>query len=169
LDSTGGGLISMNPNHTILLVEDNPDDVFFMRRALKAAGIENPLVVASDGREAIDYMKGHNLSASQSEWQMPCLIFLDLKLPHLSGHEVLEWLRSQEALRQLVVLVLTTSRERRDIDQAYRNGANAYLVKPSSPPELLQMLVSIKDFWLKYNNFPSVPGVIPGCSEADKK
>jgi CheY-like chemotaxis protein len=159
----------MSPNHTILLVEDNPDDVFFMRRALKAAGIENPLFVAQDGQEAIDYLKRGDQFADRSQFEMPCLIFLDLKLPNLSGHEVLEWLRSQENLRQLVVLVLTTSRERRDIDQAYRNGANAYLVKPSSPPELLQMLVSIKDFWLKYNNFPSAPGVIPGCSEADAK
>jgi CheY-like chemotaxis protein len=157
----------MNPKHAILLVEDNPDDVFFMRRALKAANIENPLFVATDGQEAIDYLKGNDSFADRSEFQMPCLVFLDLKLPHLSGHEVLEWLRSQENLRQLVVLVLTTSRERRDIDQAYRNGANAYLVKPSSPPELLQMLLSIKDFWLKHNNFPSVAGVSPGCSSAD--
>jgi CheY-like chemotaxis protein len=156
----------MNQNHAILLIEDNEDDVFFMRRALKAAGIENPLSVARDGQEAIDYLKGNHPFADRTKFQVPCLAFLDLKLPHLSGHEVLEWLRSQEHLRELVVLVLTTSRERRDIDEAYRKGANAYLVKPSSPPELLQMMMSVKNFWLKYNNYPS-NGAEVACSAAD--
>ena len=156
----------MNQNHPILLIEDNEDDVFFMRRALKAAEIENPLSVAKDGKEAIDYLKGNHPFADRTKFQMPCLIFLDLKLPHLSGHEVLEWMRTQEHLQGIVVLVLTTSRERRDIDEAYRKGANAYLVKPSSPPELLQMMLSVKNFWLKYNNYASSGGE-RACSASD--
>lgn len=156
----------MNQNHSILLIEDNEDDVFFMRRALKSAGIENPLSVAKDGQEAVDYLNGNHSFADRTKFQLPCLVFLDLKLPHLSGHEVLAWLRSQEHLLGIVVLVLTTSRERRDIDEAYRKGANAYLVKPSSPPELLQMMLSVKNFWLKYNNYAH-NGAEAACSAAD--
>src|SRR4051812_39816050 len=145
----------MNAQQSLLLVEDNADDIFFMRRALKAAEIANPLAVAMDGQEAIDYLSGANQFADKQKFPTPCLIFLDLKLPHRSGHEVLTWIREQQILKTVVVLVLTTSRERRDIDEAYHQGANGYLVKPSSPPELLQMMLAVKNFWLKYNNYPS--------------
>jgi CheY-like chemotaxis protein len=154
----------MNIQQSLLLVEDNADDIFFMRRALKGAEIVNPLAVVMDGQEAIDYLSGENQFSDRQKFPTPCLIFLDLKLPHRSGHEVLAWIREQQILKTVVVLVLTTSKERRDIDQAYQQGANGYLVKPSSPPELLQMMVAVKHFWLKYNNYPSSRIGEPGCS-----
>lgn len=137
----------------ILLVEDNEDDVFFMKRALKNAEVTNPLHVVTDGQQAIDYMQGSGKYADRSQFPLPCFVLLDLKLPHKSGHEVLQWIREQLFLKQLVVIILTTSRETRDVEKAYNLGANAFLVKPPGSPQLLEMIRALKHFWLGHNTF----------------
>src|SRR4051794_32895735 len=102
---------NVHPSPSLLLVEDNPDDVFFMRRALKAADVSNPLHLVVDGREAINYLEGAGQFADRSKFPLPCLVLLDLKLPHYSGHEVLRWIRERDDLKSLIVVVLTTSNE----------------------------------------------------------
>src|SRR3954466_1946963 len=97
---------------TILLVEDNSDDVFFMKRALKAAGIVNPLEVVMTGQAAIDYLSGEGPYADRKAHPLPVLILLDLKLPVKNGHEVLEWLRGNPSLATMVAIILSTSHER---------------------------------------------------------
>jgi CheY-like chemotaxis protein len=141
----------MNSEGTILLVEDNADDVFFMQRALKSAGVENPVQVAADGQEALDYLAGEGQFANRDKFELPCVILLDLKLPRKTGHEVLRWLREQPRFGSIVVIALTTSREPKDIQDAYRLGANAYLVKPTSPTQLTEMMTAFRQFWLQYN------------------
>lgn len=141
----------MSPTGTILLVEDNPDDVFFMERVFKAEGIQNPLKVAEDGQEAIDYLAGVGEFADREKFPLPCLTLLDLKLPRKTGHEVLAWMRKNEEMRKIIVIALTTSREPKDIDDAYRLGVNAYLVKPTNPSELATMMRRVRDFWLALN------------------
>jgi CheY-like chemotaxis protein len=141
----------MNPDGTILLVEDNPDDVFFMERAFKAADIKNPLRVVTDGQEAIDYLAGAGKFADREAFPVPCLMLLDLKLPRKTGHEVLKWRRQREDLASLIVIALTTSREPNDITEAYRLAVNAYLVKPTSPAELADIMAKIRDFWIGLN------------------
>src|SRR2546421_12885115 len=102
-------------SQTILLVEDSEDDVFFMRRALKKAQISCPLEVACDGQQAIDYLGRTGKYAGRAEHPLPSLVFLDLKMPCVSGFEVLEWLRQQPpALNEIPVFVLTSSPEERD-------------------------------------------------------
>src|SRR5690349_629370 len=121
----------------ILLVDDNEDDVFFMKRALTAASITNPVFVAEDGQKAIEYLVG---TASEAEREScPFLILLDLKLPVTKGLDVLAWLRQQPHLRGTVVLILTSSSEPYDIREAYRLGANAYLVKPTTTERLNEL------------------------------
>lgn len=141
----------MNTLGSILLVEDNPDDVFFMQRACKTAGLENPMHVAEDGNQAIEYLSGAGKFEDRTEFPLPCLVLLDLKLPGKSGLEVLAWMRGQEEFTTRVVIVLTTSREPRDIHEAYRLGANAFLVKPTSPSQLADLVSAIKTFWIDYN------------------
>lgn len=141
----------MKSDGTILLVEDNPDDVFFMQRAFKAAAIENPLQVAVDGQEAIDYLAGAGKFADRNAFPLPCLMLLDLKLPRKTGHEVLKWIRDRPDLATLIVIALTTSRETKDITEAYRLCVNAYLVKPTSPAELANIMTKIRDFWIDLN------------------
>ncbi|HEY6229234.1 MAG TPA: response regulator [Verrucomicrobiae bacterium] len=141
----------MKSDGTILLVEDNPDDVFFMQRAFKATAIENPLQVAVDGQEAIDYLAGAGKFADRNAFPLPCLMLLDLKLPRKTGHEVLKWIRDRPDLATLIVIALTTSRETKDITEAYRLCVNAYLVKPTSPAELANIMTKIRDFWIDLN------------------
>ena len=139
---------------TILQVEDDPNDVFFLKRALKIAGVDNPVRVVNDGREAINYLKGAGRFADREQFPLPSLVFLDLKLPHVMGLEVLKWIRQESGLL-LVVVLLTASAEEADIASAYRLGANGFLVKPSEAGKLVEIAKAIKDFWLTFNMLPA--------------
>jgi len=141
-------------SNTILLVEDEENDVFFLKHAFEEVGILNPLQVAQDGKEAMDYLSGHGEYADRERFPLPCLILLDLKLPRVMGFEVLQWIREQPSLKALVVIILTSSRLEPDIEKAYKSGANAYLVKPSTPTELRAIATGIKQFWLELNHGP---------------
>jgi CheY-like chemotaxis protein len=142
-----------NKSGTILLVEDNDNDVVFMRRALANAEVLNPLQVVTDGEQALDYLTGAGNYSDRIKYPLPILTFLDLKLPTKSGLEVLSALRQIEELKTLVVLVLTTSNEPKDIQHALQLGANAYLVKPSMFSDLTEMMKITKGFWLHFNQF----------------
>ncbi len=146
----------MNQNQrTILLIEDDPNDTFLLKYAFEMAGILNPIQVLEDGQQAIDYLTGANQFSDRKRYPFPALVLLDLKLPVRMGFDVLRWIRDQPRLRSLLVLVLTSSSDPRDIDEAYRLGARCYLVKPLSVPERLQMARTIKQYWLELNQFPS--------------
>src|SRR5687768_9107081 len=98
----------MTLNQTILLVEDDANDVFFMKRAMKLAGVVNPVQVASDGRQAIHYLGGTGEYSDRTKFPLPGLVLLDLKLPHVMGLDVLKWIRAQPELKMVVVLVFTS-------------------------------------------------------------
>jgi CheY-like chemotaxis protein len=123
-------------NGTILLVEDNEDDVFLMRRALKSAKIGNPLQVMEDGQQAIDYLSGTGAYADRNAFPYPEVVFLDLKLPHKSGFDVLTWLQGRPDLPRPTVFVLSSSNLPKDMERAAMLGAKSYLVKPPSPESL---------------------------------
>lgn len=143
----------------ILLVEDNEDDVFFMKNALHEAQVPNALYVASDGQKAIDYFCGTGDYTDRQAFPLPVLVLLDLKLPLKKGLDVLHWLRSQAGLRNLVVVILTSSREPADLREAYRLGANSFLVKPSTRARLTELAKAVKTYWLEFNLFDSTsPG-----------
>jgi two-component system response regulator len=137
----------------ILLVEDEENDVFFMQEALKKAGVLNPIRVASDGQQAIDYFKGAGKFANRQEFPLPCLVMLDLKLPYVMGLDVLKWIRQQPEV-SAIVIILSSSKAEADISAAYRLGANAYLFKPTDTSRLQVIAKSIKDFWLTQNTPP---------------
>ena len=140
-------------NRALLLVEDNEDDVFLMKRALKGARVLNPLFVAEDGQEAVDYLGGAGKFADRDQYPLPAVVFLDLKLPFISGHDVLAWIRRQRELDSLVVIVLTSSNEPSDLNRCYALGANSYVVKPPTPEQLEEMAKAFKWYWLEYNQF----------------
>jgi CheY-like chemotaxis protein len=142
----------------ILLVEDNEDDVLLMKTALNEAGVQNHLVVAENGQEAIDYLAGSGPNADGTPFPLPCLVFLDLKLPLKSGHEVLEWIRNEPRLDGLVVIVLTSSNNPADLAASYKLRANSYIVKPSAPEQLLTMAKAFKAYWLTFNSFVPLTG-----------
>ena len=141
---------------TILQVEDDPNDVFFLQHAMKKMGVANPIQVASDGQQAIDYLQGAGEFADRERFPLPCLVLLDLKLPHVMGLDVLKWIREHFGMA-LVVVLLTASGEDADIAAAYRLGANGFLVKPSDSIKLEGMVKAIKDCWLTHNTLPFEP------------
>ena len=130
----------MTPQKTILLVEDNEDDVFLMRRALQQAGITLPVNLVVDGRQAVDYLAGTGQFSDRVLYPLPSFVFLDLKLPYKSGFEVFSWIRQQPELKDSVVIILTSSPEPRDRAKAQELGACAYLVKPPLPKVLMEVL-----------------------------
>lgn len=140
----------MTANRAILLVEDNNDDVFLMKRALQGARIVNPVIIVETGQEAIDYLSGTGKFADRDSYPIPAVIFLDLKLPFLFGHEVLAWIRCRKEFESLVVIVLTSSNEASDLSRCYSLGANSYLVKPPTREQLEGLAKAFKWQWLEY-------------------
>ena len=140
----------------ILLAEDNEDHVLLTRRAFKLAGLINPLVVVQDGEEAIAYLKGEGRFSNRTEYPLPTLMLLDLKMPRKNGFEVLEWLRTQPTLSALRVVVLTTSDQIHDVNRAYQLGANSFLTKPVDFRDFVQLSSAVKGYWLWISRAPEV-------------
>src|SRR5947209_12944560 len=124
----------------ILLVEDSPNDASLFCRAFKSAGFENVVKVARTGEEAIEYLKGEGKFAERAEFPEPQLVFLDLKLPGMSGLEVLWVIRQKPEWKHLPVVVLTTSAYAADVTAAYRAGANSFLTKPLDLGQFVEQL-----------------------------
>ena len=143
---------------TILIVEDNSTDVMLIRRAFDKAKFANPVQVVGDGDAAVEYLSGEGAYAERAKFPLPILILLDLKLPRRSGLEVLEWLRTQDKLKRIQVVILTSSRQDRDVNAAYDIGVNSYLVKPVEFDGLLQMLKNVNLYWLMLNERPRFNG-----------
>lgn len=141
----------MSLERPILLVEDNPDDEALTLRAFAKNKIRNPVVVARDGVEAIEYLLGAGPHGGRDKSEMPALVLLDLKLPRMDGLEVLRRVRADEHTALLPVVVLTTSRETQDIQEAYRLGANSYIRKPVNFDAFIKAVEQIGAYWLSLN------------------
>jgi len=148
----------MASDFTILLVEDNPDDVLLIQRAFRKANLVNPISVVDDGEKAIAYLSGSGEYADRSRHPVPVLVLLDLKLPRKSGHEVLSWIKQHPALKRMPVVVLTSSTETADVNQAYDHGANSYLVKPVGFDDLFAMVKTLQPYWMILNQKPDMEG-----------
>lgn len=141
--------MSSTDNHDVLLVEDNPDDVELTLRAMKRARLLNPVRVVRDGAEAIELLFG-----GEGRKGRPRVVLLDLKLPRVSGLEVLERIRREESTRTLPVVVLTSSREEPDIRRAYELGVNSYIVKPVEFEKFVAAVGEVGLYWLVLNQPP---------------
>jgi CheY-like chemotaxis protein len=138
----------------ILLVEDNPSDVGLTRRALSKSHVANELVVAEDGQEALDYVFGAGAHAGRDVTELPTLVLLDLKLPKVSGLEVLRRIRADERTRRLPVVVLTNSKEEQDVAVCYDLGVNSYIRKPVDFAQFAQAVQHLGLYWLVLNEPP---------------
>lgn len=145
----------------ILLVEDNPSDVGLTQRALAKARIGNPLVVAEDGEEALDYIRGSGAYAGRNVEDLPALVLLDLKLPGISGLEVLKQIRSDPRARRLPVVILTTSKEDQDVAAGYDLGVNSYVRKPVDFNQFALAVEQLGLYWLVWNEAPPPVTTIP--------
>ncbi len=139
---------------TILLVEDNPSDVDLTRRALQKARIQNELVVAEDGEEALDYLFGTGVFAGRDTSVLPAVTLLDLNLPKIRGLEVLRRIRADARTRRLPVVILTSSREEHDLAEGYDLGVNSYIRKPVDFVQFAQAIEHLGLYWLVLNELP---------------
>ncbi len=141
-------------DRVILLVEDNPNDEELTLRALKKSNILNPVVVARDGAEALDYLFARGTHANRPAGPVPQVVLLDLKLPKVDGLEVLREIRASEATKMLPVVVLTSSLEEQDVIRSYGLGANSYVRKPVDFTQFVDAVRQLGLYWLVINQPP---------------
>ena len=159
-------------NGPILYVENDDNDIFLLQRALKRIGFPHRFAAVRNGREAIAYLSGTERYVDRQEFPLPHLLVLDLKMPELSGLDVLRWTRGQSEYQALPILLLSSSTQPSDVADAREHGANAFAVKPGTPQELEAVLIAIRDEvfapnvqgsrWpVRFNQFAR----LPTCSE----
>jgi two-component system response regulator len=135
----------------VLLIEDSPDDEALTLRALKKSNIKYEVIVIRDGAEALDFLFCRAKHSSRNIQELPEVILLDLKLPKLNGHQVLEQIRAHAATHLLPVIILTSSREEKDLQQSYAGGANSYVVKPVDSEQFEESIRQMGLYWLTLN------------------
>ncbi len=144
----------MTASQTIVIVEDEEDDAFFLRRAIEKARLSNPIQLLENGDQAISYLRGDAEYADRVRYPVPVLLLLDLKLPGANGLEVLRWIRRDSPFPVLPVIVVTSSTLMSEIEAAYRSGANSCVIKPSDPEKLIQLIHDLSKWWLQHNVSP---------------
>jgi CheY-like chemotaxis protein len=146
----------MSETAVILIAEDREDDILIIRRSFEKAGVPNPIQVVKDGIEVIAYLLGEGKFANRVEYPLPTLLLLDLKMPRIDGFEVLRWLHQQPVLKNLRVIVLTSSQEIRDVNRAYELGANSFLVKPMDFENSVEISKFLNEYWLRTDKAPAI-------------
>src|SRR5712671_3800064 len=138
----------MAGNHPILVVEDDVNDVFFLKYAFDKAEIKNPVMVVGNGQQAIDYLSGRRDYSDRKRFPLPGLILLDLNLPIMPGMDVVKWKHEQPKLSAIPLVILTSSRNEEEVEECYQRGIEAYLVKPLSNAERVEVAKTIKSCWI---------------------
>ncbi|MBC8094898.1 MAG: response regulator [Akkermansiaceae bacterium] len=133
---------------TILLADDSNKDAEEISQCLKAVGVLNPVVRVTDGEDVIAYLKRTGRYASADEFPKPAVLLLDLKMPKVNGFEVLQWIRLQPALKELLVIVISGSDGLKEVAHAYSLGANSFIVKPANPSEISNLVRSFQEYWI---------------------
>ncbi len=141
---------------SILVAEDELGDVLLLRRAFEKAGVKSPVHIAANGQEVIEYLSGSPPFADPVAYPLPALLLLDLKLPLISGFELLEWIRKAPQLRHMIIVVFSSSDYPEDINRAYELGANSYILKPRNPDDLVNIVKQLQNYWLKINTTPTI-------------
>jgi len=140
----------MSSQPAVLVADDDANDVFFLRRAFQKAGFSYPILEVSDGERAICYLSGSDGFADRTRFPIPSLLFLDLKMPKVSGFEVLEWLQKHHDLATMKVVVLSSSNLPTDMQKAHALGAHDYRVKPADIDDMITMVKDVASHWLKH-------------------
>ncbi len=140
----------------ILVVDDREDDILMLKRAFAKAKVLNPIQVTRNGEEAIAYLKGEGRFSNRTEFPLPDLLLLDLKMPGLDGFDVIRWIKSQPELKALRIVVLTSSDAIIDVNLAYQLGANSFLVKPVEFQKFVEVSQAINGYWLWLSKAPQI-------------
>lgn len=147
----------MGKCHTILIGEDDENDFFLLDRAFSRHQDHLQLAHAKDGVHVMNYLAGAGEYADRLRYPMPDILLLDIKMPRTDGFQVLKWIRHHETLKHLIVVMFTSSKEERDIAQAFSLGANSYLMKPGNYAEYVELTQAFITFWLRWSKRPALP------------
>ena len=146
----------MSSSLHILVAEDNEDDAFILESSLKRAGLPRPTYVCQTGEQVLEYIQGHGMFSDRAKYPFPRMLILDIKMPILSGLEVLCWVRAHPHCAVIPTIILTSSAHPNDVSEAFRNGVNAYFTKPATPDEMQDLIVLIHQFWAA-SVLPNIP------------
>jgi CheY-like chemotaxis protein len=146
-----------NANSTILMVDDDPDDFFLAREALKESGLTSDFRLVSDGKELMDYLYRRGQFMGLEDAPMPNLILLDLNMPRKDGREVLAEIKKNPDFRRIPIVIFTTSRDERDISSSYELGASSYITKPATFDDLIDVMKTLGKYWLNVVKVPEQP------------
>jgi CheY-like chemotaxis protein len=149
---------TQDTNKTILIVEDSPEDFEASKRAFRKAGLKNEIFHCEDGDEALDFLYQRGPYTDAAKAPRPAIILLDLNLPGTDGREVLQDVKANQELRDIPVIVLTTSDDERDIEACYRYGANSYIKKPVDLEGFFRAITMLKEFWFEIAILPRGEG-----------
>jgi len=144
----------MKPQATFLIIEDDENDALLLRRAFTKARVVNPVHVSPSAEDAVAYLTGAGDYENRAEYPLPALILLDLNLPGMDGHQFLTWLRAQPALKTIRVVVLSGSNDMRDLNLAYKLGANSFLIKPADFDRFVEISQALTGYWLWFDKSP---------------
>src|SRR6185312_11200922 len=139
----------------ILVADDDAQDTMLVKLAVERASLGLQLSSVKDGEEAISYLMGRSQFADRHTHPFPKMLLLDLKMPRLNGFDVLSFVRKEPGLKQLPVVIFSSSDDPKDIQRAYDGGANSYLCKPHSNEDLAALLKALEEYWCKFNHFPA--------------
>jgi CheY-like chemotaxis protein len=137
--------------NVILFAEDDDNYALILQCTFKEAGINHDVFRVPDGAEAIAYLKGEGKYSDRSQYPFPCVVLADIKMPKITGMELLQWVRSRSDFGHLPVVMLTSSDELRDVKEAYTLGANSFLMKPARIADLKELLKALEKYWTKFN------------------
>lgn len=155
----------MHQKCTILIVDDDENDIFFAKRAFTEINVHCTFHVLKNGQEAVDYLSGHGPYADRAKFPLPMMILMDLKMPIMDGFQVLEWLRKRPGIKVIPTLVFSSSDVPSDITRAYELGANSFMTKSVTYDGLLLKLQTLSQYWLEHCKHPNV-GESDGCNSA---
>ena len=139
----------MDDKHVILIVEDNPEDYEATFRGLRSAGVANPVFHCADGDDTLDFLFKQGKYADPEKFPKPGIILLDLDLPGTDGREVLSKIKNNDDLKKIPVVILTSSKDDRDIEKCYSDGASSYIIKPVSFTGFMEAIQKLKDYWFE--------------------
>jgi len=143
-----------NHSQAILLVDDDPNDRYLIRRTFTRLGIENPVIEVGGGAEAIAYLSGQGEYSDRTKYPFPGVLLLDIQMPRIDGLEVLQWIRDKLTAPRLLIIMLSRTDEIRHVNRAYALGANSFLTKPGAESELEGLIKTFSDYWLVRNKPP---------------
>jgi CheY-like chemotaxis protein len=155
----------MHRSCTILIVDDDENDIFFVKRAFSEINVHCTFQMLKNGQEAVDYLQGHGAFADRQRYPLPMMILMDLKMPIMDGFQVLTWLRGQAGIKVIPTIVFSSSDLPSDITRAYELGANSFMTKSVTYDGLLLKLQTLSHYWLEHCKHPQV-GEADGTNSA---